>query len=366
MRWIAAGVVLALSAGCTGDPEPAADLADLAPGWNEIEPGGETVCSDGSPYRFLARPGDPEKLLVYFQGGGSCWDGLTCDTDLEPVPYTVNLDGLDPARAHGIFAFDVAENPFRDHSVVVAPYCSADVHLGDRVTVYDSPSIRGHAGHEVEIRHKGLVNAEAVLDWTFERFHRPESVFVTGSSAGSIPSPFFATLVAEQYPEAMVQQLGDGSGGYRRDGMDVTPEAAWGTLERLRFLPEFADLNAGDMSFELLYAAAANRSPHVSYAAFDHAEDAVQKDFLELAGAQRGSLLPLILANQADIRESVPGFRSFIAGGELHTILLRPEFYTQHVEGLRVRDWIAALAAHRDVEDVRCTDCGTARFLGGQ
>jgi hypothetical protein len=367
-EWIRSAIalvsLLTLTGGCTVDGGgSSADLAELEDGWNVIEPGGETACSDGSPYHFLARPGDADRLLVYFQGGGSCWDGVTCDTDLEPVPYTVNLDALDPARAHGIFAFDVAENPFRDHSVVVAPYCSADVHIGDRVATYRSPDVPGHAAHDIEIQHKGMVNSEAVLDWTIEHFDRPASIFVAGSSAGSIPSPFYAMRIAEQYPDARVQQLGDGSSGYRRDGMSVTPEATWGTLERLRFLPEFADLEVGEMSFELLYAAAANRTPRVGFAAFDHAEDDVQKDFLELAGIPRGSLLPLILANQADIRSSVAGFRSYIAGGDLHTILLRPQFYTQHVDGVRVRDWVAALAEHRAVDDVRCDSCAVGEFI---
>lgn len=362
-RGIAVVGLLHLLGGCSGGDGSRADLADLDEGWNLIEAGGDTVCSDGSPYRFLARPGAADKLLVYFQGGGSCWDGLTCDTDLEPVPYTVNLDELDPARAHGIFAFDLAENPFREHSVVVAPYCSADVHIGDRVATYQAPNVPGHEAHAVEIQHRGFVNSQAVLDWTFERFERPESIFVAGSSAGSIPSPFYAMRIAEQYPDARVQQLGDGSSGYRRDGMAVTPEASWGTLERLRFLPEFADLQVGDMSFELLYIAAANRTPQVRFAAFDHAEDAVQRDFLELAGIQRDSLLPRIAANQADIRASVPGFKSYIAGGDIHTILLRPQFYTQHVDGVRVRDWVAALAEHAAVDDVRCEECASGEFL---
>ena len=52
-------------------PAPLAKLDGLVPGWNAIEPGGETTCSDGTPYRFYVRPGDPARLMVYFQGGGA-------------------------------------------------------------------------------------------------------------------------------------------------------------------------------------------------------------------------------------------------------------------------------------------------------
>lgn len=343
-----------------------ADLSGLTAGWNAIDGGGETICSDGSPYQFFVRSGDPAKLLLYFQGGGSCWDGPTCDPDLDPQTYRVNIDGFSPRTARGIFELDREDNPFRDHSVVFAPYCTADVHLGNRVAVYESPTVDGHDGHSVTVNHNGFVNAGAVLDWTYARFFEPDAIFVTGSSAGSIPSPYYAMLVAERYPAANIAQLGDGSSGYRRERMRVTPERQWGTLEWMRRQPEFEGLNIGDLTFERLYIAAASRHPDILFAAFDHAEDRVQKRFLQLAGSPPGPLLGLIRANQADIRESVSNFRSYIAGGELHTILGRPEFYTQHVNGIRVRDWVAALAEYRAVDDVICSSCEVGEFLSGR
>ncbi len=93
-------------------PAPAANLDGLSPGWNIIEPGGDTVCSDGSPYKFFVHPGASDKLMVYFQGGGACWNGGTCDPDLKPT-YYVNLEKTDPAGYDGIFRFDKPENPIR-------------------------------------------------------------------------------------------------------------------------------------------------------------------------------------------------------------------------------------------------------------
>src|SRR5690349_7759662 len=53
---------------------------DLEPGeWTWIYPGGDTECALGGEYRFLVRPGDTDKLLIHFEGGGACWDGATCD-----------------------------------------------------------------------------------------------------------------------------------------------------------------------------------------------------------------------------------------------------------------------------------------------
>jgi hypothetical protein len=340
-----------------------ARLDDLQPGWNTIVAGGETSCSDGSPYRFLARPADPARLVVYFEGGGACFDGRTCDPHLDPT-YTVNLSSLNPRRFNGIFAFDHPENPFAGRSVVVVPYCTGDVHLGDREAVYDAPATRGHAPHPVTIRHRGAVNAKAALDWVQSRFVRPETIFVAGSSGGAIPSPYYTHHLAVRYPNARIAQLGDGAGGYR-GAAETGLHDTWGLLGVVGDLDEFSTMAPREFSFEKLYVATARRHPRITFAEYDTAEDTIQLRFLRLAGVRAPSLLPLLKANYADIRGEVGNFRSFVAGGDLHTILARPEFYTYRVNGTRVRDWVALLAAGQPVSDVLCTDCAAPDTPGG-
>src|SRR5689334_19223009 len=47
-------------------------------GWTRIEPGGETRCAHDTPFAYWVRPGMVNKLLVFFQGGGACFDANTC------------------------------------------------------------------------------------------------------------------------------------------------------------------------------------------------------------------------------------------------------------------------------------------------
>jgi hypothetical protein len=379
-RWLGAAALLAL-AGCepAGDVGPvpddgalgqsevdvdelrlAAALDPLREGWTTIEPGGDTICSDGSDYRFFVRRGDPEKLVVYFQGGGACWFADNCSTQLNPS-YKVNVGENEPERYRGIFDFNHEENPFADYSFVMVPYCTADVHLGDTVTRYEAPATESQAAHQVVIHHKGIVNAEAALTWTHQHFLDPREVFVTGSSAGAIPSPYYAWRVAEAYPDAHIAQLGDGAGGYRRsEALQNNPITAWGTLDYLSRYPEFAGMTERDFTYESLYVAAARRFPGTLFAQYDAAEDAVQKRFLTLGGSAPANLRDLLLANHADIRDEVDNFRAYVAGGDSHTILARPEFYTYHVGGVRIRDWVAGLARFEAVADVTCDRCGVA------
>ena len=46
--------------------------------WMEVTPGGDAVCARGTPYSFFVRSGDPKKLLIFFEGGGACWNDATC------------------------------------------------------------------------------------------------------------------------------------------------------------------------------------------------------------------------------------------------------------------------------------------------
>ena len=81
-------------------------------------------------------------IFIYMQGGGACWDSLTCFL----IKSASNLEtGYGPSQFNsaperGMFAVDrtKAQNPFRDMSYVFIPYCTGDVHAGDAVQTYGS------------------------------------------------------------------------------------------------------------------------------------------------------------------------------------------------------------------------------------
>ena len=327
--------------------------------WQKISPAANTTCSDGSPYSFFVRQGDPNKLLVYFQGGGACWFRQNCDPQMSPS-YSIQVGNIDRAN-FGIFNLDNPDNPFKDHTTVFAPYCTADVHMGASDTVYP-PVEEGQT--DLVIRHQGRANVEAVLQWTYEHVPSPQSIFVTGSSAGAIPSPLYTALIADHYVNARIAQLGDGAGGYRRTNNDSRPDEQWGTFDFITQEQGFANLRPETMTYESLYIAAAQAHPDITFAEYDAAEDAVQKRFLSMSGQKDVALQQAIEANHADIRQEVGNFSSYIAGGDSHTILGRPEFYTLASNGVAIRDWVAALANFETVENVTCAPCDIESFSG--
>lgn len=326
--------------------------ADLGEGWTAITPGGATICSRGTPYTFYAREGSSDNLLIEFQGGGACWNALTCGLQQPTFDETVE-DGEDnPASApFGIHDLANPDNPFADYDMVFIPYCTADVHMGAATVTY------GEGDEAVTINHNGAVNARAALEWAYATFDAPESVFITGCSAGSLGASFHAASILRQYEGVRAAVLGDSAGGYRGDLR--TQFGAWNTAETLPDFDVFAEETTETLSFNDFWIGPAQLFPEAMFAQYNTANDSVQNFFIAISGV--GMPYPEALAeNTAEIEAAVDNYVTYLAGGDEHCIIPEPWFYTYTVGEMRFVDWVAALAAGEPVESVACTDCAEA------
>lgn len=364
---VALVALILLAASCGGDDssgdeaaaDTAADTTTTAPAddpevpveageWEQHVPGGDCQCGDGSEFSFWSRAADPEKVLLYFQGGGACFSLATCDP-ADPT-YTLVADGSQAtASDSGVFALDNPDNPFRDWSIVFVPYCTGDIHLGDNTTTY---------GPGVTVNHKGYVNAEAAFDYMVDAFPDAAEVFVTGSSAGGVPSPLFGGLASDAYPDADVAVLADASGAYP-DNPPVNEAigALWGTFNNVPDWPENEGLEPADYSIPGLFVQSGLHDPDIRFARYDNAYDEVQQTFSSLAGLSDGDLLDIIRANEAGIEDAGVPVASYIAPGTDHTILGYNGMYDLEVGGVSFLDWLHDFVAGEDVPDVVCTDC---------
>src|SRR5215468_673643 len=77
------------------------------------------ICADGSPYHFFIKRGSVNKLLMYYESGGACWEPLTCSF---PDSCYKNVDPNGPNSPNslhtGFFDLTNPENPFRDWNIV--------------------------------------------------------------------------------------------------------------------------------------------------------------------------------------------------------------------------------------------------------
>jgi Pectinacetylesterase len=166
------------------------------------------VCMDGSPYAYFAKRGTVNKLLVYYQGGGACWEQLTCLIPVCDFEVTEAEDSPNGANA-GFADITNPNNPFRDWNVVFVSYCSCDIHFGDAAQDYDNFD----PDNPTHVEHRGYHNSQVVEKWAREHFLDPEEVFVTGSSAGAYGAWFNAPLLHEVWPASHFDVLADAGNG---------------------------------------------------------------------------------------------------------------------------------------------------------
>ncbi len=327
----------------TTTAEPATEVV-----WDEVVPGGDCQCADGSEYRFWVREADPTKVVFFLQGGGACFDPTSCD--FEDGNYSVTADADDdPSDAEGLFDFDNPDNPFADWSFVFVPYCTGDIHLGTRTNEY-SP--------ELVVNHVGSINATTALDEMVTRFPDAAEIVVAGESAGSAPTPLYAGMAADRYPDARVAVLADGSGAYPDvPAVNATIGALWGTRDVLPDWPGVEGLAVEELSLPDLFVFAAAQHPDILFARHDYAFDETQVFFGTLAGFGGDDLVELIDGNEVQIEAGGVDLSSYISPGESHTVLGQNAVYTETLEGVALIDWIATVASFESPGDVHCIQC---------
>lgn len=125
-------------------------------------------------------------LVVFLQGGGACWDFLTCG-GLGTSSATRGPFG--PTQFAGLFASASLTNSWvhranlpaalANATIVFVPYCTGDVHGGNAVTTYTAPGLPAVTWH-----HVGHANLMSFLKRLGPTFPTPGKLLVSGSSAG--------------------------------------------------------------------------------------------------------------------------------------------------------------------------------------
>jgi len=353
-----------------GAPGPKPFLPNIPTGWSEVSPdpgftyGDEQLtpscsCSE-CDYRFFVRKGTVNKVLVFFNGGGACWDAMNCvyvPTYTQQVYETVISKQLTTLTEvsegeygyvpidEGIFDFSDCRNPFKDWYVVYLPYCTGDLFWGSSDYNYDG----------VDIHHHGFVNFMAVLDWMEKNFRCPLQVFVTGSSAGGYGAILNYPYIRESFPLARVYALGDAANGVVGDGFIATADAKWNIQYASWILGD--DISA--LTMEDIYSNIAAEYPFMKFAQYTTAWDATQTWFYNLQldsniynPAQWNNVPDIVfglwhstmLSYTHGTAENVPNYRYYIGEGTDHTIMRSDKFYTEDTaEGVSYSKWVRTM-----------------------
>ncbi|MGB1285668.1 MAG: pectin acetylesterase-family hydrolase [Aggregatilineales bacterium] len=314
--------------------------AELSNGWHTITTGGETRCAHDTDYRIWVRPGN-EHVVLYFQGGGGCWNEDTCR---QGSTFYKQSAGLNEAAGYrnGIFDFDNPDNPFSDSTFVFAPSCTGDVYMGSDVSSYSD---------DVVVHHHGFDNLMAVVNFTIDYAPEPESVFVAGCSAGSVGSAIAVPFIIDAYPDTRVTQLGDSLGTIFDTATDLS--SLWGvpdfyTEALSEFAPDLSEFSTTDY-----YIAMAQAYPNYTFAQFNYQFDRVQQRYFAAGVDDPADLIAEALDTSLNaISEEVSNFRYFLADDSRHCILPAANFYQLATDDVSALDWITDIAQNDTVSSV--------------
>jgi hypothetical protein len=315
-------------------------------------------------FSFWEKRGTSKDLVVFFEGGGACWDAYSCSYPNQfytsAIPPNAN-----PANYEGIFKLDSAANPVKDWTFVYIPYCTADVHVGSADKTY-YPGLTLH--------HRGYDNFMVVLDWIRNHVDAPKNILVTGSSAGGYGATAHFPWLAEAYPNAHMYVIADASQGVSTTTWDTYGRASWNPqLPPWIFGPP--PTSAPGSEFLSMAAAA---YPHAKISQFTTPLDSVQISFygamLALGYGPGVSCLtsPVVDWNQQMLgtlgtySSESKNFRYYLANGTYHTIMRSPAFYTENSAGITYSNWVTAMLQNRggtggsgggDWKDAACPTC---------
>jgi hypothetical protein len=339
-----------LMAGCGGSSDSrrtSTSARDRPPaagrgGWVEVAAGGRTMTARGRPYSFWVRRGSPKRLLLFFEGGGGCFDYRSCRPGSRWFDDSIGSDD-DPTFGSGMLDLDDPANPVHGWTAVFVPSTTGDVHWGDARHTY-----RASGGRSVTIEHRGFVNGMAAVRGAFANAPAARTVLVTGCSAGSVGSAAFAPYVIQRYPHARIAQLGDSLAFAWPRPSDLRD---WDVARHWpRWIPAIRRLDQARFRMSDYYAAIARAYPHVTFAQINHAADRVQARYFAALGGRPRDFPAALLRSLRAIHRAAPNFRSIVVPGDDHCVLPTRAYNDQAVDG--VRRWVADLVAGRPVRDL--------------
>ncbi|MBT8065658.1 MAG: pectinacetylesterase family protein [Gammaproteobacteria bacterium] len=307
------------------------------------------VCIAGSGYSVFTRKGKKNKLLIFEQGGGACWQNFyRCNLfaeDQEPPS-----DGDLP----GIFDAESDDNPFADYSIVYMPYCDGSVFTGDNVAV--DPIWQSLTGVPARF-HFGLRNQSAGMDLARKEFPKAKRITVAGSSAGGVGAAGFAPFLARMvYGNKVDLSVFNDAGPITSnpDAMSSFPppiplsgitdvEARASDWDFGKFYPaSCTDCDDMGNSTEIIKWRLDNDST-IREAFYETDADETNRFFLGLLTDPVG-FRNLIVSEHGLINAMFPKrYKRFIVAGDTsHTALQSPLFYTQDANGTLLNDWTKA------------------------
>lgn len=296
----------------------------------------DSTCDDGSPTGIGIYPSaTSDKLIVYLNGGGACWDYTTCmqtNTSVHGPWGATQFAGVNGAGS--ILDHGYAQNPFKDWSSVFIPYCTGDVHAGNADTTYTGPN-----GTKT-FHHRGHANVLAYLARLGATFKSPSQIAITGSSAGGGGTVFNYASFRSYWPSASMFLVDDSLPLFQGDAVSPALRTAWFQSWNLGALSDPICGLGCRADLSLFVKAIATKYPNDRMGLLSSMQDQTIRSYYGLTGPVFQTDLVALTTNVLD---PLPNFRHFYIPGQSHTMLGSPATYT--AAGTPLWTWLSKMAS---------------------
>jgi hypothetical protein len=270
-----------------------------------------------------------KNFAVYFNGGGACWNAITCGT------AAASPKGGAP-RNDGVFALR-SDNPLNDYNWIAIPYCTGDVHAGDTV---------GTSGATKGKNFAGSANLKLFLERAAATYKAVETLFVTGESAGGFGSVATYATTRSFFPNARGVLMDDSGPIIADDDLPVCLQKTWrDTWDLNKNLPKDCACNNPDGDLVDAWTYGQKTWPKDSFSLVSSVNDATISFFFSFGLNNCHPIVPLgynkIHAGLEDLAKR--GVPVYMIPGSSHTHTSSNEFYSRTVAGQALYKWIAQL-----------------------
>ena len=328
------------------------------------------LSGDGSEYYIYVKLGDPDKLCIFFSGGGVAWNEYTAARPVtggkvaagQPNFYWNNLRPFTQIMNINVGITDIVseKNPFRDWSFVVITYATGDFHVGNNDYPY-----KAEDGSDEVLHFHGYVNFLQSMAVAKDLFPSPKQILIAGNSAGAFAVPALAGEIADDYYDKVRNiTLFSDSGqllykNWRKTAKNIwqCKESIWKPIHTGNItLDWYKDLyEKNGERFRYLYSSSVR-----DYLLSAYYNDIINKRYVSDSLVQEEYYRQL-KEMVAELKKLTPHFGIFLnewkiplitMGGTVHTSVREPHFTLFSQNGITMAKWL------KDATDGKVYDVG--------
>jgi len=288
-----------------------------------------THCNDNSTTGIGVNLGTSSDLVIYFAGGGACYDSLTCETlqTATSGPFgSTQLAQTASGFGGSIFDRNLSGNPLATANFVYVPYCTGDEHGGNNTATYSTNS------GSVQYHHVGRANFAEDLTRLTLLFAAPTKVIVVGSSTGGYGALFNYDSIRKNWL-TVASYLIDDSGSPLE--ANVTPASVWAL--------QFSNWNIGALlnpicscqsAWSPALAAIAAKYPSDRMSLLSFEQDSVLPSYYQISESQFTTALNALVT---DVIAPTSNVKYYFVSGSGHVLVFNP---ASHTQGVNLVTWL--------------------------